>query len=110
MAVQKTDAECIELAKLAEQAERYDDMADYMENLTVQLQPESGLSNEQRNLLSVAFKNVVGSRRSSWRVVSSIEQKLEGSGDETKKRLTSEFRVKIEDELQGICNRVLVRC
>ncbi|CAO2602481.1 14-3-3 protein zeta/delta [Lemmus lemmus] len=33
------------------------------------------LSNEERNLLSVAYKNVVGARRSSWRVVSSIEQK-----------------------------------
>jgi len=108
MAGQKTDTEWMELAKLAEQAERYDDMADYMENLTVQV--TDGLSNEQRNLLSVAFKNVVGSRRSSWRVISSIEQKLEGSGDETKKRLTSEFRAKIEDELQAICNRVLVRC
>jgi len=108
----KTDAEWMELAKLAEQAERYDDMADYMENLTVQVTSvlSNELSNEQRNLLSVAFKNVVGSRRSSWRVVSSIEQKLEGSGDEIKKRLTSEFRKKIEDELQAICDRVLVRC
>ncbi|CAO2577838.1 14-3-3 protein beta/alpha [Lemmus lemmus] len=33
------------------------------------------LSNEERNLLSVAYKNVVGARRSSWRVISSIEQK-----------------------------------
>ena len=32
-----------------------------------------------RNLLSVAYKNVVGARRSSWRVISSIEQKTEGS-------------------------------
>ena len=37
------------------------------------------LSNEERNLLSVAYKNVVGARRSSWRVISSIEQKTEGS-------------------------------
>ena len=35
------------------------------------------LSNEERNLLSVAYKNVVGARRSSWRVISSIEQKTE---------------------------------
>lgn len=39
----------------------------------------SELSNEERNLLSVAYKNVVGARRSSWRVISSIEQKTEGS-------------------------------
>ena len=46
-------------AKLAEQAERYDDMAASMKNVT-----ESGteLTNEERNLLSVAYKNVVGAR------------------------------------------------
>ena len=35
------------------------------------------LSLEERNLLSVAYKNVVGARRSSWRIISSIEQKCE---------------------------------
>ena len=35
------------------------------------------LSVEERNLLSVAYKNVIGSRRASWRVISSIEQKSE---------------------------------
>ena len=33
---------------------------------------EKELSNEERNLLSVAYKNVVGARRSSWRVIHSI--------------------------------------
>ena len=34
---------------------------------------EAGLSNEERNLLSVAYKNVVGSKRSAWRVITSLE-------------------------------------
>ncbi|KAB0392489.1 hypothetical protein E2I00_015566, partial [Balaenoptera physalus] len=42
------------------------------------------LSNEERNLLSVAYKNVVGARRSSWRVISSIEQKTSADGNEKK--------------------------
>jgi len=64
--------ELVQKAKLAEQSERYDDMAQAMKSVT-----ETGveLSNEERNLLSVAYKNVVGARRSSWRVISSIEQK-----------------------------------
>jgi len=92
----------IQRAKLAEQAERYDDMAAAMKKVT-----ESGveLQNEERNLLSVAFKNVVGARRSSWRVISSIEQKTEGS--ERKQTMARDYREKIEKELKEICQDVL---
>ena len=65
----------------------------------------SELSNEERNLLSVAYKNVVGARRSSWRVISSIEQKTEGS--EKKQQMAKEYREKVEKELREICNDVL---
>ena len=64
------------------------------------------LTNEERNLLSVAYKNVVGARRSSWRVISSIEQKTEGS--ERKQQMAKEYREKIEKELKDICQEVLV--
>jgi len=94
--------ELVQRAKLAEQAERYDDMAASMKSVT-----ETGveLSNEERNLLSVAFKNVVGARRSSWRVISSIEQKTEGA--EKKQQMAKEYREKVEKELRDICTDVL---
>merc|ERR1712121_628880 len=94
--------EQVQRAKLAEQAERYDDMAAAMKSVT-----EGGgeLSNEERNLLSVAYKNVVGARRSSWRVISSIEQKTEGS--ERKQQMAKEYREKVEKELRDICQDVL---
>uniref|UniRef100_A0AAR2K7E3 14-3-3 domain-containing protein n=1 Tax=Pygocentrus nattereri TaxID=42514 RepID=A0AAR2K7E3_PYGNA len=94
--------ELIQKAKLAEQAERYDDMAASMKEVT-----EAGteLSNEERNLLSVAYKNVVGARRSAWRVISSIEQKTEGS--DKKLQMVKEYREKVESELREICNDVL---
>ena len=91
-------------AKLAEQAERYDDMATAMKKVT---EMDVELSNEERNLLSVAYKNVVGARRSSWRIISSIESKAEGS--ERKQAMAREYRTKIEGELKDICNDVLVR-
>jgi len=66
---------------------------------------DADLSNEERNLLSVAYKNVVGARRSSWRVISSIEQKTEGS--EKKQAMAKEYRDKVEKELTKICEEVL---
>lgn len=60
------------LAKLAEQAERYEEM---VENMKAVASSGQELSVEERNLLSVAYKNVIGARRASWRIVSSIEQK-----------------------------------
>jgi len=92
----------VERAKLAEQAERYDDMAKSMKEVT---EKNPMLSNEERNLLSVAYKNVVGTRRSSWRVISSIEQK---NTDEEKQKLVKTYREKIEEELETVCNEVLV--
>jgi len=106
--------EKISVAKLAEQAERYDDMADSMKDvIKIKATKVVSLTNEERNLLSVAFKNVVGSKRSAWRIVSSIESKLRGgdSGEENSKmklELATEYKGKIEKELREVCNQVIV--
>ena len=65
-------------------------------------QPQE-LTVEERNLLSVAYKNVIGSRRASWRVISSIEQK----GDDQKLPLIQSYKKKIETELEEICSDIL---
>lgn len=103
----KTKEELVQRAKHAEQAERYDDMAAAMKAITEGLaESKSALASEERNLLSVAYKNVVGARRSSWRVISSIEQKTESS--EKKQAMAKEYRQKVENELTNICMDVLV--
>lgn len=61
--------ESIYMAKIAEQTERFENMLDYMKNV---VQAGQDLSTEERNLLSVAYKNSVGSRRTAWRALSSI--------------------------------------
>ena len=65
------------------------------------------LSVEERNLLSVAYKNVIGARRASWRIVTSIEQKEESKGNESQVTLIKEYRQKIEAELAKICEDIL---
>ena len=87
-------------AKLAEQAERFDEMVAQMKEVAKQPQE---LTVEERNLLSVAYKNVIGSRRASWRVVTSIEQK----GDQDKMTVIKDYKSKIENELVEICNEIL---
>lgn len=90
-------------AKLAEQAERYDEMVDYMK-LVADLDVE--LTVEERNLLSVAYKNVIGARRASWRIISSIEQK-EDKGASAKTEHIIEYRKMVEKELRDICTDML---
>jgi len=92
------------LAKLAEQAERYDEM---VENMKVVASANKELSVEERNLLSVAYKNVIGARRASWRIVTSIEQKEESKGNETQVTLIKTYRQEIEAELAKICEDIL---
>ncbi len=65
------------------------------------------LTVEERNLLSVAYKNVIGARRASWRIVTSIEQKEESKGNSSQVGLIKEYRQKIEAELAKICDDIL---
>merc|ERR1711916_328762 len=65
------------------------------------------LSVEERNLLSVAYKNVTGSRRASWRILSSIEQKEENKGNADHVNRIKSYRNKIEKELAEICQDIL---
>ncbi|KAJ2160162.1 hypothetical protein GGF46_002475 [Coemansia sp. RSA 552] len=90
-------------AKLSEQAERYDEMVSSMKKVAAE---DQELSVEERNLLSVAYKNVIGARRASWRIISSIEQK-EKSNNEHHVEIVGEQRRAVEKELADICYDIL---
>jgi len=97
-------ADFVYMAKLAEQAERYDEMVENMKNVATAGQD---LTVEERNLLSVAYKNVIGARRASWRIVSSIEQREESKGHAAQVEKIKAYREKIESELRKICDDIL---
>merc|ERR1711918_69812 len=86
------------------QAERYDEMANHMESVG---KASEELSVEERNLLSVAYKNAVGSRRAAWRIITSVEQKEKTKGNDTNAKFAKEYCNKVEGELDVICDKIL---
>lgn len=92
-------------AKLAEQAERYDEMADCMKELVVLV--NEPLTVEERNLLSVAFKNAVGARRASLRIIHSLEVKHKRNEQKDYVKLTAEYQEKVAKELNQICRSII---
>jgi len=90
------------MARTAETAERYDDMCKFMRALvewTDSKAEKVDLTVEERNLLSVAYKNVIGARRASWRTLNVDEHK----DDE----LIKLYKRQVESELDAICKDVL---
>merc|ERR1712117_848103 len=65
------------------------------------------LSVEERNLLSVAYKNAVGSRRAAWRIITSVKDKEASKGNKEREGFAAEYCAKVEGELDGICDTIL---
>jgi len=77
-------------------------MCKFMKSLVevVKSQGTSGnLTVEERNLLSVAYKNVIGARRTSWRTLNADEGR--------ENALIREYKGQVEGELEAICREVL---
>lgn len=107
MADNLTRDELIYMAKVCEQTERFEDMLDYMKK--VLKCDDKDLSVEDRNLLSVAYKNCVGTKRTSWRILDTLEKKerAKGEGDQKNLTLVVEFKKKVEKELDEICKEII---
>lgn len=90
------------LARTAEAAERYEDMCQFMKELVLwadKQEPKHNLTGDERNLLSVAYKNVIGARRSSWRTLTGAK---DDGGD-----LVKMYQEQVEAELKEICQEIL---
>jgi len=94
------------MAKLAEQAERYEEMLGYMREIALS---KESLTLEERNLLSVAYKNVVGARRASLRIIASVEDRqCKGDVVEWQKQALAAYKSRVEEELGKVCDEILM--
>lgn len=59
------------MAKLAEHAERYEDIVTIMRDVA---RSADELTDQERNLLAIGYKNVVNNLRTAWRAVATFEQ------------------------------------
>lgn len=105
-------------AQICEQSQRFDDMVNVMKELC---QSHADLTNDERNLLSCAYKNVIGSRRTSWRVTKEILDVSNSSSNNsninnteassncttTNPTVIKPFLSKIEKELKDHCNDII---
>jgi len=90
------------MARLAEASERYDDMATLTKKLVMWAHShQQDLTEEERNLLSVAYKNVIGARRASWRIL------CEPTDENKFSSIVDSFKAKVEQELETICAECL---
>ena len=94
--------EHIFLARVAEQAERFEDMVDQLEK--VMMEKGADVSSDERNLLSVAFKNLISSKRAACRTIAAIEQNPKYSKFSD---ALGQYKSSIETKLQEDCQRIV---
>lgn len=93
------------LAMLAEQCNRFEEMVEFLEEM---LQTrDKDLSSDERNLLSIAYKNSVSSRRTAIRTIVAYESKEKKKETSTFLPFIQEYRKKVEDELTKQCKSIL---
>ena len=90
------------LARVAEQSERFDDMVSYL--ATVLGEKGAEVNSDERNLVSVAFKNLISSKRAAIRTINAIEQNKKY---EQFAAATTAYKTKIEGELIADCERII---
>jgi len=96
------EKELLTAAKIAEAAERYNDMCEFLHKLVkMKSDKKENLSVDERNLLSVAYKNVVGTKRQSWRMLT------QGNFDELDKSQMTAYTGIVEKELEKVCEEVI---
>jgi len=93
------------LAMLAEQCNRFNEMVNFLEDMV--RSRDKDLNSDERNLLSIAYKNSVSGGRSALRTIMAYENKEKKKESSTFLPFIQEYRKKVEEELTKTCKNVL---
>jgi len=93
------------LAMLAEQCNRFNEMVSFLEDMLKSR--DKDLNSDERNLLSIAYKNSISGLRSALRTIMAYENKEKKKENSTFLPYIQEYRKKVEDELTKTCKNVL---
>jgi 14-3-3 protein epsilon len=90
---------------LAEQCNRFNEMVSFLEDMLKSR--DKDLNSDERNLLSIAYKNSISGLRSALRTIMAYENKEKKKENSTFLPYIQEYRKKVEDELTKTCKNVL---
>jgi 14-3-3 protein epsilon len=93
------------LAMLAEQCSRYEDMTEFLEEMV--RGKKEDLSSDERNLLSIAYKNSISLRRQALRTLQAYEMKEKKKESSSYLAYIVEYKAKIEKELENLCQKII---
>lgn len=87
-------------AKTAENLEKYEDV---VANMKVFVENGGDIHvPEHRNLLSVGYKNMVGTHRNAWRAVCSLE--MRASQNDVEREVLREYKEKVVKDICDVCS------
>ena len=103
-------SDLVYMARIAEKADRFNEMKEFMREVASTPDPETGvvdLTSDERNLLSIAYKNVVNNKRVSWRILNQHIQKESKKENSPYLSDITAFMHEVEEELITVCNEIL---
>ncbi|TBU43349.1 14-3-3-like protein [Dichomitus squalens] len=97
--------DCLFLAKIADQAERYHDVIAQLKDIINDHNAQ--LTIDERNLLSIAYKNLTATLRASWRTIDALQKKEALSSTRRQVKLMRVQKDRIERDLDKLCRDVV---
>ena len=96
------------MARVAEQGDRYEDMFSFLKDGFVKSKRDGGhFTQDERNLMSIAFKNLVTPKRTTWRTILAVEQSTNTDSNSSQMAAIAKYKAVIEERLHKDCEEIV---